>query len=389
MDFSSEAKMNQAGNYEDINLLDFLAVLWRRKWLIIVGAAVLASAAGIYSFLTPQVWGIDAIFQPSKFLAQPSQPDMGQFVEVASLDARQIVGMINQQAYSGLIAADLKLETVPNISAENLKDTKLIRIGTTSTDRDAGVKILTSLFNIIKNELDGKTQFELKRIEALVAEKEVLLKQNELTVKDQLSEIKRLEIQKNKTKAEIASDTNKRTLSDERYRITVEEMTAVKQKNDELADQLRKVLDRNPGENSTLSILLYSSQIQLNLQYYNGLNDKMSMEKLTQEALRLDNLIKNEEIRQFDIQIDRARNEIDKLNNNAGNIKKQIDPLNERKSRIDYTQLIKAPTASARPIAPNKKKNIVAAGFLGLVFFGLLALAIEFLEKNKKRKIAT
>jgi capsular polysaccharide biosynthesis protein len=380
--------MNQTGHYEDINLLDFLAVLWRRKGLIIIGAAALAAAAAIYGFLTPPVWGIEAIFQPSKFLAQPSQTDAGQFVEVASLDVKQITGVISQQTYNGLIASELKLETVPNISAENLKDTNLIRIGTTSKDRDTGVKILTSLFNIIKNELDQKTQFEIKRIEALIAEKEGLLKQNELMVKDQEDEIQRLEIQKNKTKEEIASDANKRKLSDERSRIAGEEMTAVKRKNDELADQIRKVLDRNPGENSTLSLLLYSSQIQMNLQYFNVLNDKISLEKFSQEALRLDNQIKNEEIRQLDIQIDRPRIEIEKLNNDAGSIREKIDPLNERKSRVDYTQLIKAPTPSQNPISPNKKKNILEAGFLGLVLFGVLALAIEFLEKNKKRKTA-
>ncbi len=387
MDFSSEAKMNQTGNYEDVNLLDFLSVLWRRKGLIIIGAAVMAAAAGIYSFLAPPVWGIDAIFQPSQYLAQPSQTDIGQFVEVASPDAI-IAGLINQQANKDLIASELKLETVPNISAENLKDTHLIRIGTTSKDRDIGVKVLTLFFNIIKNELDRETQFEIKRIEALVAEKEILLKQNELLVKDQLSEIKRLEIQKNKTREQIASNANKRTLSDERYRITVEEMIAVKQKNDELADQIRKVQDRNLGESGTLSLLLYSSQIQMNRQYLNGLNDRIITEKLAQEALRLDNLIKNEEVRQMDIQIDKPRNEIEKLNNDAGKIRKKIDPLNERKSKVDYSQLIKAPSPSQTPIAPNKKKNILAAGFLGLVFFGLLATTIEFLEKNKKRKIA-
>jgi len=380
--------MNQTGTYEDINLLDFLAVLWRKKWFIIIGAAVLAAGAGIYSFLQPPVWGFDAIFQPSKFLVQQSQTDVGQFTEVASLETRQIVGLITQQAYSALISAELKIETVPNISAENLKDTKLIRVATASTDRVTGVKVLTSLFNIIKDELDRKTLFEIKRTEALVAEKEVLLRQNEILIKDQLNEIKRLEIQKNKTREEIASDENKRKLSDERYRIAAEEMAAVKQKGDELADQLKKILDRNLGEGSALSVLLYSSQIQMTLQYFNVLNDKISLEKLTQETLRLDNLIKNEEIRQFDIQIDRAKNEIDKLGNSAANIRKQIDPLNERKSRIDYTQLIKAPTATADPIAPDKKKNIVEAGLLGLVLFGFLALAIEFLEKNKKRKTA-
>ena len=55
--------------------------------------------------------------------------------------------------------------------------------------------------------------------------------------------------------------------------------------------------------------------------------------------------------------------------------------LNQKKGRIDYTRLVKEPTASAGPVSPNKKL-IVAISFLaGLVVFALIALFREYIER--------
>ena len=81
---------------------------------------------------------------------------------------------------------------------------------------------------------------------------------------------------------------------------------------------------------------------------------------------------KNEVVKQQDTEIEKLRIEIDKINNEIDNIKNQISLLNERKGRIDYTQLIKEPTSSLYPVAPKKKLNIFIAGI-----FGYLILKLE------------
>ncbi|MFW6160581.1 MAG: Wzz/FepE/Etk N-terminal domain-containing protein, partial [Acidobacteriota bacterium] len=65
--------------YDEINLMDYLNVIWKRKWLIIIPTILLAAAAGVYSFLKTPVWEVEAIIQPSKFLVQTQS---GQFEEV-------------------------------------------------------------------------------------------------------------------------------------------------------------------------------------------------------------------------------------------------------------------------------------------------------------------
>ncbi len=99
-------------------------------------------------------------------------------------------------------------------------------------------------------------------------------------------------------------------------------------------------------------MLLNSNEIQNNLQYYNTLNELLSSKKIEGEKINL-----------------------------------EIGNLNERKGRIDYTQLIQEPTSSLGPVFPKKKRNVMIAGILGLMIFTMLAFFLEYIgEKNLKLK---
>ena len=69
------------------------------------------------------------------------QAENGHFSEVLVVDPKQIAGQINEQVYSGLIAAELNLNinTLPAIIAENLKNTKLVRIWVRDSNIDRGI----------------------------------------------------------------------------------------------------------------------------------------------------------------------------------------------------------------------------------------------------------
>jgi len=66
-------------------------------------------------------------------------------------------------------------------------------------------------------------------------------------------------------------------------------------------------------------------------------------------------------------------------------LENEIDNLNERKGRIDYTQLIKEPTSSLYPVSPKKRRNVLMAGILGLFIFTMLAFFLNYLEKQKTK----
>ena len=366
----------------EIELMNFFNIIWKRKWLIIFPTLLLVIAAGTISFLLPPKWEIDALIQPSKFLVQT---ETGQFEEVMVINPKQIVGQINQETYNIIIATELNLDIIkfPKLFAKNLPDTNLVRVSLKEKDVEKAKLILNSLFNNLKVHLDKKIEVEIKEIDTLIATNENLIKHKQLVIKDKQSEIKLTRIEKNKTRQELLSAEKKLKISEDRVKSIMDEMKAVKKRIDELEKQQRKALDEKKEGINAISLLLYSNEVQSNLRYYNTLDEKLSNEKIVQENLSLFMKEKNEEIKQLDTHIEKWKTEIDKVNNEIENVKNQMELLNERKGRIDYAQLIKEPTSSLGPVSPNKKLNVLIAGMFGILIFTVLAFFLEFLEKQK------
>ena len=381
--------MNEYENERE--LMDYLNVLWKRKWLIIIPTFVLVVAVGVYSFFLPRVWEVDAIISPPKLFVQTEegffvQTKEGQFQEIMVVDTKQIARQINEESYNKLIASELNLDIreIPKLKADNLRDTKLLKISTKVNDVEKAKLILYSLFTHLKRDLDKKIDVEIKGFDTQIATNENLIKHKELVIKDKLSDIKINQIEKNKTRQEILSAENKLKISEDRVNSIIDEMKAVKERTDELEKQLKKALAEKKEGSDAANLFLYSNEVQHNLRYYSTLDEKLSNEKITQENLKLLIKEKNEGIKQLDIQTEKLKTGIDKINNEIDNVKNQIGLLNERKATIDYAQLIKEPTSSFSPVSPKKKRNVLIVGILGLITFTLLAFFLEYLEKHKK-----
>jgi len=329
---------------DEIQLIDYLNVIWKRKWLIIIPTFFCVVLAGIISFLLPKIWEVDIIIQPSKFLAHSEQ---GQYTEVVVVDPKQLVGQINQESYNNLVAAELNLDIrqFPKLNAENLRDTKLVRVSVREKDVEKAKLILSSLFNHLKGELDKKIDIEINNID---------------------TEIKNIEIEKELKNKEIIILENKLKIIEKREKEIIEEMKETRERIEALEkEQLSTLNKKDKSESETLGLLLYSNEIQQSLRYINSLNELLSEKKLELENINQ----KTKENEQY----------IERLNST---IKNSI----EKKGRIDYAQLIKEPTSSLYPVSPKKKLNILIAGILGLMIFTILSFFLEYIEKQKAIK---
>jgi len=372
--------------YEDeIELMDYLNIIWKKKWLIILPTLFCVIIVGIISFRLPRIWEVDALIQPSKFFIQT---EAGTFSEVVVVSPKQIAGQINQQSYSPLIAAQLNLDirAFPKLKAENLRDTNLVRVSVRENDTEKAKLILSSLFNQLRTVMDKKIDVEIKGIDTRIETQENSIKHNELIIKDNLNEIKLKKIEKNMKSQEILSAANKVKISEERGKSILNELKTVKERINEIEKQQKNAFAEKKDGAEALGLLLYSNEIQNNLRYYNTLDEKLSSEKITQENLDLQIKSGKEEIRKLDTQIENVKTEIDKIKNTTENIKNEISLLNERKGRIDYAQLIKEPTSSLYPVSPRKKLNILIAGVLSLMIFTILAFFLEYIRKNKAKE---
>ena len=436
----------------EMELIDYLNVFWKRKWVIIIPTFFLVVVVGVISFLLPKKWEIDAIVVPSKFLIQTEQ---GTFNEVVVVDPKQIASQINEATYNTLIAAELNVDIreFPKLKADNIRDTKLVRISIKENDTEKAKLILYSLFNHLKIDLDKKIGVETKGLDTEVASKETSIKQNEISIKDhnnrialknlqikdkkneiktkengikkknnniQLKEldIQSRKIEKDRIKKEIESFQNKLKISEDRVKSIMDEMKAVKKRIDELDEQQRKALNEKKQGRDAISLLLYSNEVHQNFRYYNTLDEKLSNEKITQENLNLDIRDKEEQLRQIDNQIEQiniqkdtikteiddimteivvikteiekikntintVKNEIEKIKNTINTLETEIRLLEDKKARIDYTQLIKEPTSSLYPVSPKKKIYVLIAGVIGLIIFTTLVFFLDYLEKQR------
>ncbi len=325
----------------EIELMDYLNILWKKKWLIIIPTSFLVIITGVISFILPQKWEIDAIIVPSKFLVQT---ESGGFVKVMVVDPKQIAEQINEATYDSIIASELNLDIrmFPKLEAENFEDTNLVRVFTKEKDAEKAKLILHSLFKHLKTELDGKADIEIKAIDA---------------------EIKSKEIEKSTLEEEIKGWKNKLNIVGKRKKEIEKEMGDTRKRIGVLeGEQLSNLKKKNRSETESLALLLYSNEIQQSLRYFNALNELLSRKRIEEQDINLEIENKEEEI---------------KL------IENDINYLNERKGRIDFAQLIKEPTSSPHPVSPNKKLNVLIAGILGLMIFTVLAFFLNYIEKQK------
>jgi len=328
---------------DEFALMDYLSIIWKRKRLIVIPTSFLIIVVGIISFLLPPKWEIDALIQPSKFLVQT---EGGRFEEIVIVDPKQIAGQINEATYNNLIATELNLDIreFPKLKAENIRDTKLVRVSIKENDTEKAKLILHSLFNHLKRQFDKKVDIEIKGID---------------------SAIKSQEIEKLRIEGEIKRNKNKLNIVKQRKKDVEREMNDIRKRTEALEKEQRLSLKKeNRSESESLAMLLYSNEIQQSLRYFNTLNELLSSKKIEEEDINLE--IENKE----------------KIINQLEN---KIDNLNERKGRIDYTQLIKEPTSSIFPVSPKKKLNMLIAGILGLMTFTMLAFFLESLEKQKTK----
>jgi capsular polysaccharide biosynthesis protein len=323
----------------EVELMDYLQVIWKRKWIIIIPTLICMIAAGVVSFILPRVWEIDALIRPGKFFIQTED---GLLEEVVVGDRTQITDRINQGYYNSLIATELNLDIreIPKIKAEDLKNTDLIRISLRREDIEKAKIILHSLFKYIKRELDAELNIVIKEINSQI----------------ETNEITRLD-----SEAEIAALKKKLNIVKQRRFDIGQEMNRIRKRIELLERERSSMLKKlSKNESESLAMLLNQSEIQQSLRYYNLLNEHLINKKIEEEDIHVETEKKERRVKQ---------------------IESEIDYLKKRKDEIDYTQLIKEPTASLHPVAPRKKLNVLIAAILGLMIFTSLAFFLEYVEK--------
>ena len=389
---------------------DYFRVIWKRKWLIIFATFLCVAITAALSFTLPRKWEVDCILKPSKFFIQS---DTGEFKEITVINPQQISALIINKTYDRSIADELGLDLrrFPSLQARELRGTQLIRVSLKTPDVEQGESILHLLFKYIKRDLDSKIELEMKGLENLIENNKSFVQQKELSILDRRNEIlvienenklNKIDIQQYERHAlekqqEIASIENLLKISQGREESIQTELKAVRQRIDTIEKQHMKALGEEKNEENALSLLLYSNVVQQNMQYYNTLDKELFTERINQENWMLSSKMKEGEIANLRDQIAQTKTEMDTLNTRISDKKNQIEKikneimtiqntialLEERRSRVDYTQLVKQPTTSLFPVSPKRRLNVLIALVLGVTVFTLFAFFLEYTQPRR------
>jgi uncharacterized protein involved in exopolysaccharide biosynthesis len=356
---------------DEVELIDYINVLKRKKWMIIIGTLAFMIVAGVLSFLIKPVYEIDAIIQPGKLWVETQG---GSITQVIVEDPQQIADKVQHRSFDSLIAKDLNISEsdLPEMRGEYIRSTLLTRLWTRSSKVEISKKALDSLIQYLKKDMDAKIDIEINNIDTDIA-----LKENGINSKQ--IEIESRQIEKGRVSREIVNLRNKLKIIDKRKESIGVEMKEVKKRIESIEKEQTDVLRReDKTESETLALLLYSNEIQNNLQFYNDLQEQLVEKELDEEDINIDIETKKEDTKQLDNEVEDIKNEIGELNN-------QISNLKERKGRIDYTKIVKNPAASIYPVWPKKKASVIVAGILGLISFTFLGFLTDYVRRQRDR----
>ena len=325
---------------DEIDLMDYVKVIIKRRWLILtmfLGAAIIA---GIFSFSLPKIYRIDTSLEIGK---------VGGGKETEAIETiEQVIGKIKGDIYGVFVREKLEIsgEGYPKIKTENPKDTKLIAMVIEFAEPEKAKNILEEINQLILAEHQG-----------IIKAKKELINQNIITVE---SKIKLIENDIESTENKIKPIENDVRRVENKIGYTKEEKKNLENKIVALEKTL--IYEQTPGT----QFALFDAKEKL-------ANKNNEIENL---YLTINSLKRMKE----DLEV-----EINSLKTSIENLSAQINSLRVSLDNIKLTKVIKVPMISENPVKPNKKLNIVIAGILGLFVGMFWAFFAEWWEKSKSK----
>ncbi len=142
--------MNQE-QYDEIDLMDYVLVLIKRKWTIVAILLVAVIVAGIFSFLAEKIYRVDTVLQIGKI--------SGDYLE----EPNQIKAKIEGRVFREIIRKEMNIaeKDYPEIKAEQPDKTNLIILKIETYETEKALAILQRMNELILNE--HETIFKEKR----------------------------------------------------------------------------------------------------------------------------------------------------------------------------------------------------------------------------------
>jgi hypothetical protein len=179
---------------DEIELIDYLRVIWKWKYLILGGTAVCVLAAAVISISMPKVYRVETILQSAVagisengekiYIDSPSK--IKAFIEGGSLESE----IIQQLQKSNTRMPPIPLQFRINI----LANTELLKISYETKTVDVGISILNELIESLSKEIIDKINYLKTKYDKQIQKKksDISLSQYELhLIKTKIDNVKK------------------------------------------------------------------------------------------------------------------------------------------------------------------------------------------------------
>ena len=328
---------------DEIELIEILLVIWKWKYLILLGTFACALIAGVISLNRSKIYRVDMLLEPP--VAGMDSRGRKIFIDSPETIKTLIeVGVFNTEILDHLQNTNT---TVPRslrfkVSIPRLSDTLMISY------EDANIDLAkTILEQLVKQMLEKYNEIVEKYINNY--ESELLFRKNEISAMDLENKLSVKHIEK------VRNRINELVL----------EMKKLDEKIKLLIDEQNKYLSNTDKQKNLNGALLYNSLIQ---------------------QLTTIKMIYKNQIDDYYMQVERENDQLKSNQNKADILLIKIRAIKNEMNSIHNIQLIKLPASNRRPIRPKTKLYILASSVVGLVIMLSLAFFLEYLFKHKNRQ---
>jgi LPS O-antigen subunit length determinant protein (WzzB/FepE family) len=331
--------------YEDeIELMDYLKVLWRWKYLIFIGTLVCAITAAVVSLNMTKIYSITTVLQPG--ILKVTEADKTVYID----SPENIKTVIETGALNGHL---LKNVQFPNMEKQPTsvefkvtipKNTNALEVVYETPYVDIGLQIMKNLNEGLLERYARLVGYYREKQDLEMAQRMSLINDQKATLDATKKEIHILD----KTIGEMEA-----------------EVRLVKENTASLIKQREKFVSNQIDPTNVLSAILFTNTIQQNIALDKTSRDDLSLNRSRKETLLL--------------QLETTQNKINSL-------EAEIKSIQFKKDFIQNIQINKPPRISESPVKPKTRLNVMLAGVVGLFLTVFLSFFVEYISKYRNRE---
>jgi len=331
--------------YEDeIELMDLLKVLWKWKYLIIIGTLACAVAAAVVSLNMTKVYGITTILQPGmlkvmedgKIVYIDTPENIKSVIETGALNGQVLKNVQFPDTEEPPTSVEFKV-TIP-------KNTNALEVVYETPYVDVGLQIMENLNEGLLERYGKMVAYHREKEDLEIAKRMSAINDQKATLDATKKEIRILD----KTIDELER-----------------EIRVVKENTVSLINQRERFISKEGDTHNVLSAILFTNTIQQNIELGKTSRDDLSNYRSRREALLL--------------QLETTQNKIKSLET-------EIRSIEFKKNSIQNIQVTRLPKPGKSPIKPKTRLNVMLAGVVGLFLTVFLSFFVEYISKYRHRE---